>query len=245
MEDQQTLLKDYTDMEKGAYLGAIASIATADHEASDEEIEYMTTLADSAGLSDTQKQSVTRAAKELSPDELKRCLDILKTSELRYSLMADMINFAKTDGDYSDIEKTDIEKMADYLEINHQQFSLLDQFTDKTSAVQAAPEEIQKPGFLSSLGLGNLEDKFKNSGMNMNTLTKGLLGIAGPMILASMVSKGMGGRRGVRGSNNFGNRGRLGSMGFGSGGFGSIISALSGGRGYSGSGGLLGRMLRL
>jgi uncharacterized tellurite resistance protein B-like protein len=244
MEDQQTLLKDYTDIEKGAYLGAIASIATADHEASDEEIEYMTTLADSAGLSDEQKQSVARAAKELSPDELKRCLDILKTSELRYSLMADMINFAKTDGDYSDIEKTDIEKMADYLEINQQQFSLLDQFTDKTSAVQAAPEEIQKPGFLSSLGLGNLEDKFKNSGMNMSSLTKGLLGIAGPMILASMMRKGISGRRGMGGS-NFGNRGRLGSMGFGSGGFGSIISALSGGRGYSGSGGLLGRMLRL
>src|SRR5215213_5183703 len=100
MEQQVTLLKDYSDMEKGAYLGAIASIATADHSATEEELDYLMALADSAELSEEQKDGVARAATELTPDELKRCIDILKTSELRFSLITDLISFAKADGNY-------------------------------------------------------------------------------------------------------------------------------------------------
>ena len=38
MEQDEKLLKDYSDLEKGSYLGAIASIATADRAASEEEL---------------------------------------------------------------------------------------------------------------------------------------------------------------------------------------------------------------
>jgi hypothetical protein len=79
METNEKLLKDYTDREKGAYLGAIASIATADRAASEEELDYIMDLADSADISDDQKQAVIRAATEISGEELTRCLDILKT----------------------------------------------------------------------------------------------------------------------------------------------------------------------
>ena len=37
----EKLLKEYSDLEKGAYLGAISSIATADHSATEEEVEYI------------------------------------------------------------------------------------------------------------------------------------------------------------------------------------------------------------
>ncbi len=235
-EKSEVLLKDYNDMEKGAYLGAIASIATADHSASEDEIEYLTTLADSANLSNEQKQSVIKAATELSDDELKKCLDVLKNSQLKYSLVTDLINFGESDSNYTPEEKSSIDKIAQYLNINEQQFSLLKEFSQKTSHVEVTPEQVQKPGFLASLGLGDLENKFKNSGINMGGMTKGLLGIAGPMILANLLTKGLGGGR--RGSNPFGmgsNRGR--------GGAGSLISALNGGRGFSGAGGLLGRLL--
>ena len=76
MTQEEKLLKDYSDEEKGAYLGAIASIATADHTASEEELEYITQLAESAEISEEQKQAVIRAATELSGDELTRCLEI-------------------------------------------------------------------------------------------------------------------------------------------------------------------------
>lgn len=55
MENSQGILQGSSEMEKGAYLGAIASIATADRHASSEEVEYLSALADSAGLSAEQK----------------------------------------------------------------------------------------------------------------------------------------------------------------------------------------------
>lgn len=53
MSEPTTVLEGYSDEEKGAYLGAIASIATADRQASPEEIEYITALCDAAAISDT------------------------------------------------------------------------------------------------------------------------------------------------------------------------------------------------
>jgi len=248
METNEKLLKDYTDREKGAYLGAIASIATADRAASEDELDYITELADSADISDDQKQAVIRAATELSGEELTRCLDILKTSDLRFSLITDLMNFAKSDAEYSEEEQKNVEKIAGYLNINREQFSLLDQFVDKTAESEVEPEEVSKPGFLSSLGL---EDKFKKAGIDWKTVGKGLLGIVGPLILARMMS----GRRASAGNVLAGGGlgsliGGLGGAGIGpmlgksGGGLGSLIGGLSGGRGFANSGGLLSRVLK-
>ena len=240
MEQTEKLLKDYSDVEKGSYLGAIASIATADRTASEEELDYIMALADSAGLSEQQKNAVERAATELSGEELKRCLDNLKSSDLRFSLVTDLIAFAESDKNYTPEEKANIEKIAQYLNINKQQFSLLDQFVQKTAETNAAPEEMQQQGFLGSLGL---EDKFKNSGINFGSLTKGLLGIAGPMILGSLVSRGLRGRGGGGGLGGM-LSGGLGGMLGGGGGLGCLTSMLSGGRGLGSTGGLFSRILR-
>ena len=241
-------MKDHSDEEKGAYLGAIASIATADHIASEEEVEYITQLAESTDLSKEQQQGVVRAAQELSGNELIRCLDILKTSDLRFSLITDLMNFGQSDKDYSKEEKKKVERIADYLNINREQFSLLDQFVNKTSRAEIAPEEVTKPGFLSSLGL---DEKFKKAGIDWKTVGKGLLGIVGPLILARMMS----GRRASAGNVLAGGGlgsliGGLGGAGIGpmlgksGGGLGSLIGGLSGGRGFANSGGLLSRVLK-
>lgn len=253
--EQEKLLKNYTDMEKGAYLGAIASIATADRSASEEELEYIQSLADSADLSEEQKEGINRAATEMSGDDLKKCLDVLKTSELRFSLVTDLISFANSDQNYTPEEKANVEKIAQYLNINQQQYSVLDQFVQKTSEANVAPEEVGKQGFLGSLGL---EDKMKSAGINSGTLMKTVLGIAGPMLLANMFrrrsSSGMGGLGGFGGGMGNPLGGGLGGMlsggglggmlgGGGGGGFGSVISMLSGGRGLGSTGGLFGRLL--
>jgi uncharacterized tellurite resistance protein B-like protein len=239
MEQTEKLLKDYSDVEKGSYLGAIASIATADRIASEEELEYIQALADSAELSVEQKQAVERAATELSGEELQTCLDNLKASDLRYSLVTDLIAFAESDQNYTEEEKANIEKIAQYLNINKQQFSLLDQFVKKTKETNVQPEQMQQQGFLGSLGL---EDKFKNSGINFGSLTKGLLGFAGPMILGSLLSRGMRGRSGGGPGGML--TGGLGGMFGGGGGLGSLTSMLNGGRGLGSTGGLFSRILR-
>ena len=235
METQEKLLKDYSDLEKGAYLGAISSIATADHAASAEELDHIMVLAESADLSEEQKQSVLRAAKELSGEELKKCLDILKNSDLKFSLVTDLISFAEADKTYSAEEKANVEKIAQYLGINQQQFSLLDQFVKKTTDMEPpfAPEEVKKPGFLSALGL---DQKFKNLGINFSSLTKGLLGIAGPLLLGNLMRRKNTSNMAGAGLNPFGTSSAMG------GGLGSIISMLSGGR-RAGTGGLLKRVL--
>ena len=240
MEEVKTtsILDGYSDQEKGAYLGAIASLATADRAASPEEVEHLEELATAAELSQEQRAAILRAATELSGEELKRCLDILKGSDLRFSLVADLIAFAEIDNDYSPEERSNVEKITQYLEVNKTQFSLLDQFVQRTADSNKSPQEMAKPGFLESLGL---KDQFSKAGINVGSIGKGLLGMLGPMVLAGMVSRGM---RGGMNRSGFGLPGAGGMRRGGFGGLGSIFSALNGGRGSSGMGGLLGRLLR-
>jgi uncharacterized tellurite resistance protein B-like protein len=252
MEQQQTILEGYSDLEKGAYLGAIASIATADRSASEEEMDYIDALCASAGLSEPQTEMIRRSATELTGEELNKCLDVLKTSDLRFSLITDLIAFAESDRDYSEAEKQSIAGIASYLGVNQEQFSLLDQFTHKAKEEGVAPEEGASPSFLAGSGLG---DKMKSAGINTGGLLKGLLGVMGPIVLAGMLSGGrrrgggllgglLGGGGGMMGGGGLGGMmggGGLGGM-LGGGGLGSLTGMLGGGGGFGRSGGLLGRM---
>jgi uncharacterized tellurite resistance protein B-like protein len=237
MESSQILLEGASDMEKGAYIGAIASLATADRQATEDEIEYLKALCEGTKLSDEQTAAVLKAATEISNEDVKRCLDVLKNSDLRFSLITDLIAFAKTDNTYSEQEQQNVQKMAQYLGVDQKQYSLLDNFAQQATSTKATPEQIQSPGFLSSIGL---KDKLESAGINGNGLLKGLLGIAAPLILARMVS---GGRHRGFGGGMFGNSGGMfgggGGM-LGGGGLGSLIGMLSGGRGMGSMGGLFG-----
>lgn len=244
MEGSEKILDGYSDMEKGAYLSAIASIATADREASEEEMQYLQTLADAAGLSDEQKEAVVKAATDESGADLQNSLDILKKSDLKYSLIADLITFSKADGEYSSSEEDSVQKIGQYLGVDQQQFSLLDQFAQKTSEQQQAP---QQGGVQNMLGLGGLGDKMQSAGINTSSLLKGLLAVAAPMLLSRMFNRNSG-RATTTGGGGLG--GMLGGMlgggglgGTGGGGLGSLIGMLSGGRGFGGAGGLLGKVL--
>jgi uncharacterized tellurite resistance protein B-like protein len=266
MEQEEKILEGYSDLEKGAYLGAIASIATADRQATEDEIEFINILSESAALSDEQAEMIRRAATELEGNELEKCLDILKGSELRFSLVTDMISLAESDKTYGEEEKQAIAKIANYLEVNQQQFSLLDEFSKKAKEENVDPVELSDPSFLSNTGLG---DKMQKAGINPGGLLKGLLGVMGPIILGRMLSGGRGGGLlgglgggllgglggmlgggipGVMpGGNGLGDAGTmsglggiLGGSGLG-GGLGSLTGMLGGG-GLSRSGGLLGKI---
>ena len=234
MTENNKILQGHSDPEKGAYLGAIASIATADRQASEEEMEYIAELCESADLSPEQTEAVMRAATELSSDELTRCLDILKRSDLRFSLVADLMAFAKSDENYNEAEQENVRKIAAYIGVNEQQFSLLDQFAEKTKTVELPSGENNHHHFLSSLGM---KEKLRGAGIDGNGLLKGLIGFAAPMILSGLLSN-----RSSRGRSSAFN-GNSGMGGFGGGGLSSIIGMLNGGRGFGSTGGLLGKIL--
>ena len=203
--EKQTILEGYSDLEKGAYLGAIASIATADRQATEEELGYIRELCDAANLSGEQTALIEQSATELSGEELNRCLDVLKGSDLKHSLVTDLIAFAKSDNNYSPEEEAGIKQISDYLGVSEQQFSLLDQFAQKATEqtktasqqTQIATQEAESTTANTQqnfFGFGGLEDKMKSAGINTNGLFKGLLSVAAPILIGSMISRGFGGR---------------------------------------------------
>jgi uncharacterized tellurite resistance protein B-like protein len=229
------LLDGHTPAEKTAYITAIASIATADNSASEEEISYLMDLADHAGLSDADKQVVETAAKDTTDSALRQSLDTLKSSELRFSLVADLIAFAESDNNLAPEEKEHIAGVADYLGIDKSQLEALSDFV-KQSATQPATEMAAAgsassgpEGLLDRLGIG---DKLKGAGINLGSLTKGLMSFVGPMVIGNLISKGLSRNKGTATS----------TAGFG--GIGNLLGGLTGGRGLSGVGGFLSNLLK-
>ena len=74
---QNTLLSNFTEQEKTAYITALAALATSDREASDEELENLREVSHSAGLSADHEETIMRAAQDTSGQELIKSLDVL------------------------------------------------------------------------------------------------------------------------------------------------------------------------
>ena len=221
MENQ--LLQNYSEPEKTAYLSAIASLATADRQASGPESEFLQALAQQAGLSGGSTQQVLSAAQDSTNQSIQQHLDALKGSDLRFSLVTDLISFARADGAYSNDEEAMISKMSQYLGINPEQKQALETVVDQAAQVPHDPQDPAKQGFFSGIG-----DKLSSVGIPKTALMAGLLGVVAPMV----ISRVMGG----------GNRGG-GMMGGGGGLMGSGMGGLLGGAANSGMGGLLGGLL--
>ncbi len=226
------LLEGYSALEKTAYVSAIASIATADQSASESEIAYLKNLTRSAELTEAETAQVLTAAVETNGQGLKAALDVLKNSELRFSLVTDLIAFAQSDNDLAQPEKTHISAIATYLEINPAQMEALNEYVRQTVTPPAAlPLSEQSEGGWGSLLSGSgIGQKLQSSGINIGSLAKGLLSFVGPMILGNLLNKGMQGSKAPAGLNQ--------------GGLGSIFGGLSGGKGFSGIGGLLSGLLK-
>ena len=248
----QTLLTDYAPHEKAAYLGALAALATADRKATEEEIGQLREVAEAAGISSEEERSIIDAAQDPTGNDLKKCLDTLKGSNLKYSLITDLIAVAKADDSYTQEEQRNIQKVARYMNVNQDQFSALDELVTKAAEQPHSPEDLSKPNFIQSTGM---ESKLQDAGLNIGSMGKSLLGFLGPMILGSLAGKALGGGR--KGSGGLGGLaggvlgGMLGGGGTsgmnllgGMGGLGSLISGLNKGRSNNSIGGMLGKIFQ-
>lgn len=218
METQ--LLQNYSEAEKTAYLSVIASLATADRQASAPEAEFLQHLAQQAGLSAGSAQQVLAAAQDSSNQTIQQNLDQLKGSDLRFSLVTDLISFARADGAYSNNEEAMISKMAEYLGVNPDQKATLENVVDQAATVPHDAQDPNKQGFLSGIG-----DKLSNVGIPKSALMTGLLGVVAPMVISRVMSGGQ-------------------NQGQPSGTMGGMLGGLLGGQGGgSGMGGLLGGLM--
>lgn len=257
--ETESVLAGYSEREKGAYLAALASLSTADRQASQEEVDHLREMAQAAGLSQQQEQFIIDSANDITGEELKKCLDVLKTSQLRYSLITDLIALAKTDENYTEDEKENIEKIAQYLGVDNTQVDVLDEFVSKAAEKDPSPEQAQSSGFLDSLGM---REKLSKAGLNLGGGGGGgLMGMLGPILLGGIAAKALGRKRtpsgggGMFGGSTGGGLGGgllggvLGSvlgggMGGLGGGLGSILGGMNRSRTSGGMGGMLGRIFR-
>lgn len=218
------LLQNYSDSEKAAYLSVIASLASADREASATEIEFLQQLAHEAGLSGGATQQVLSAARDASNETIKSNLDALRSSDLRYSLVTDLISFARADGAYANDEEAMINKISAYLGITPQQTQTLNQVVDQAAHVPHDASDPAKQGFF-----GGITDKLESAGIPKGALMAGLLGVVAPMVLSKVMS----------GGRSTGGGGLMGGMGGG----GSLGGLMGGAMGGGSMGGLLGGLL--
>ena len=219
------LLQNYSEEEKTAYLSAIASLASADRQASGAETQFLQALSQQAGLSGGATQQVLAAAQDSSNQGIQQHLDTLKNSDLRFSLVTDLISFARADGSYANDEEAMINKMSQYLGINPEQKQALETVVDQAATVPHDPQDPAKEGFFSRIG-----DTLSNVGIPKSALMTGLLGVVAPMVISRVMSGG-------GNQNQGGGGGLLGGLGSGS------IGGLLGGAAQSGMGGLLGGLL--
>ncbi|MBA3649700.1 MAG: TerB family tellurite resistance protein [Chitinophagales bacterium] len=227
------LLQGCAEEQKTAYIAAIASIATTDNVASENEINYLVNLADYAGLNDQSKKTVLAAAKDTSLNSLKQSLDVLKSSELRFSLVADLIAFAEADSNLAEGEKKHIESISNYLGVNNTQLQALNDYVKEAASQPVAQPATTNTSMGSQGILGGISDKLTSAGIDFSSVAKGLMSFVGPMIMGNMISKGMqsGGRSDIAQGNTA------------QGGIGSLVSSLTGGKGLSGIGGFLSKLM--
>ncbi|GAC1367862.1 MAG: hypothetical protein NVSMB30_03180 [Hymenobacter sp.] len=229
------LLQNYSEEEKTAYLSAIASLATADRQASGAETQFLQALAQQAGLSGGATQQVLAAAQDSNNQSIQHSLDVLKNSDLRFSLVTDLISFARADGSYANDEEAMIGKMSQYLGINPEQKQTLETVVDQAATVPHDPQDPAKQGFLSGLG-----DKLANVGIPKSALMTGLLGVVAPMVISKVMS---GGSQSQSGYGNQGDGGGLLGGGLGAGRRGPALWGLGGLGGGELGGGMLGGLL--
>ncbi|MFD1871117.1 TerB family tellurite resistance protein [Hymenobacter bucti] len=226
METQ--LLQNYSEAEKTAYLSAIAALATADRQATAPEAEFLQRLAQQAGLSEGSAQQVLAAAQQSNNQSIQQSLDQLKGSDLRFSLVTDLISFARADGAYSNDEEAMVSKMSNYLGVNAEQKATLENVVDQAANVPHDAQDPNKQGFLSGIG-----DKLSNVGIPKGALMAGLLGVVAPMV----ISRVMGGGNNSAGYGQSQPSGTMGGM------LGGLLGGGQGGGSGSGMGGLLGGLL--
>jgi uncharacterized tellurite resistance protein B-like protein len=224
--DNTQVLQNYSEQEKTAYLSVIASLASADRQASEAEIEFLQQLSQAAGLSSGATQQVVSAAQDASNSSVQQNLDALKGSELRFSLVTDLISFARADGAYSNDEEAMVNKISAYLGINQQQQQALEQVVDQAEKVPHDPNDPAKQGFF-----GGITDKLSSVGIPKGALMGGLLGVVAPMVLSRVMGGGRGGMMGGGGMGGLMGGSSMGGLmgGMGGGGMGSLLGGLLGG----------------
>jgi uncharacterized tellurite resistance protein B-like protein len=126
--DEPHPARDLPEVERVAYLTAVASLAYADSHLAVGEIETVRKLAEHLGLSGSTADEAVTAAQD--PEKIEAIVARFRTSAHRYFLLADAILVVFADGKVVPTETEAIANMASALDINIAQAALLGRYVE-------------------------------------------------------------------------------------------------------------------
>ena len=189
MSETKHLLTSYSQGDKVAYLSIVASIASADHNVSDEEIAHLRKLCKSVEISSKGLGTVISAAEHPSKVNVVKYIKDLSSSDLRFSLMTDIIALAFADDEFTSEEETKITAMAKTLKIKPDQLAAIKKYIE---AVRSAQTSTGTADSLKKLG-GDVTAGLAASGVPIAAVAiAGYSGLSAAGIASGLAVLGLG-----------------------------------------------------
>jgi len=242
METEKQIWQEYSDTEKVAYLSAVTSIATDGRAANAAEVALVRQLGQQMGVSAQQLTRIEQTASNPTTRALPEYLTTLRESDLKYALLADLMSYAKADGQFTPDEKNRVRHLAAYLDIEQAHFAALNRFTDDSFRFSDDLDESHR---------NSMKDELSQTGLSASTLQRmlaavepllrGQLGAANQMKTAKKSTDEASAVREAAesfgtASDNAGDISGQASGGESSGRAGSVMARFSGRNGYQGIG---------
>ena len=148
-EQKHPLLKA-TDKEKVAYLSIVATIAAADRNVSSDEIDNLLKLGEQVKISSDGLGKIISAAKEPNSAPIKEYIAELKSSELRFTLVADMYFLGYADDKLTKDEIDEIKKISQQLNVKNEQVEAIAKYVK--AMIDQAKGKIEGKETLKNVG---------------------------------------------------------------------------------------------
>lgn len=136
-------LAGYPEDQKIDYLSIVASIATADGDVTEDEISQLRTFCSAVEIGGVGIGLIISTMEAPSIFDVRTALARLSQTELRFTLVTDMLFMAYADGIYSPEEEREIHDIARRLHISDTQLLSMNDYVQTVLAAQEADAETE------------------------------------------------------------------------------------------------------
>ena len=123
------------------YAIVLATMTAVDGEIRPEELAGVRALCRRIELDDAQTESAIRTASRPDPDKVQQIVRRVRGSSLRVSLLTDLLFIAKSDREFTDKERREIEYVANELGIHKHQMEAIENYVNAVVGLGIADDE--------------------------------------------------------------------------------------------------------
>lgn len=123
------------------YLRVLAALAGADGILGGRELGALEAYCDRLGVGFEHRSTVFDSARRVDPKRVTAVCERFRKSDLRFSLLTDLLVIAMTDRTYGDTERVVIEAIADLLDISAPQLRAMEIYADRAVRTMGRPRE--------------------------------------------------------------------------------------------------------